>query len=107
MVNNRADRVARSRVFASVLVEDISADRHFLIGGNLNEGRGNITAYATYRDIEGITQSNRDYQRDYVLSLELIDVRGGGYDKESAMIRKGYHRTRLSKWRKYNIFTRG
>ena len=35
VVNNRADRVARSRVFAQILVEDISADRHFLIGNNL------------------------------------------------------------------------
>jgi poly-gamma-glutamate synthase PgsB/CapB len=36
VVNNRADRVPRSRVFARILVEDVSADRHFLIGGNLN-----------------------------------------------------------------------
>ena len=35
VVNNRADRVARSRVFASILVNDISADLHFLIGSNL------------------------------------------------------------------------
>jgi poly-gamma-glutamate synthase PgsB/CapB len=35
VVNNRADRVPRSRVFARILVEDIYADRHFLIGGNL------------------------------------------------------------------------
>lgn len=35
VVNNRADRVARSRVFAHILVDDISADRHFLIGNNL------------------------------------------------------------------------
>lgn len=36
VVNNRADRVARSRVFASILVNDVSADRHFLIGTNLD-----------------------------------------------------------------------
>ncbi len=36
VVNNRADRVARSQVFARILVNDISADRHFLIGGNLS-----------------------------------------------------------------------
>jgi gamma-polyglutamate synthase len=36
VVNNRADRVPRSQVFASVLVNDLSADRHVLIGGNLN-----------------------------------------------------------------------
>lgn len=36
VVNNRADRVARSRVFSSILVNDISVDRHFLIGTNLD-----------------------------------------------------------------------
>ncbi|MGL4554168.1 MAG: hypothetical protein ACRC33_23640 [Gemmataceae bacterium] len=36
VVNNRADRIPRSRVFAAILVNDLSADRHFLIGGNLN-----------------------------------------------------------------------
>lgn len=36
VVNNRADRIARSRVFASILVNDISADRHILIGTNLD-----------------------------------------------------------------------
>ncbi|MGL5838593.1 MAG: hypothetical protein ACRCY3_08850 [Sphingorhabdus sp.] len=35
VVNNRADRVPRSRVFARMLVEDLSADRHFLIGSNI------------------------------------------------------------------------
>ncbi|MEN8219331.1 MAG: hypothetical protein ABFS56_23815 [Pseudomonadota bacterium] len=35
LVNNRADRIARSRVFASLLVEDISADQHFFVGTNL------------------------------------------------------------------------
>jgi len=36
VVNNRADRVSRSRVFASILVNDISVDRHFIIGTNLD-----------------------------------------------------------------------
>jgi poly-gamma-glutamate synthase PgsB/CapB len=35
VVNNRADRIARSRVFAGILVDDINADYHFLIGSNL------------------------------------------------------------------------
>lgn len=35
VVNNRADRVPRSRVFARILVQDVSADRHFLIGSNI------------------------------------------------------------------------
>jgi poly-gamma-glutamate synthase PgsB/CapB len=36
VVNNREDRVPRSRVFADILVRDAMADRHFLIGTNLN-----------------------------------------------------------------------
>lgn len=36
VVNNRADRVPRSRVFARILVEDVSADRHVLIGSNID-----------------------------------------------------------------------
>jgi gamma-polyglutamate synthase len=36
VVNNRADRVPRSRVFARILVEDVAADRHVLIGSNID-----------------------------------------------------------------------
>ncbi len=36
VVNNRADRISRSRVFAKILVSDMSVDRHVLIGRNLN-----------------------------------------------------------------------
>jgi len=42
VVNNRADRIARSNVFARILVHDISADRHVLIGNNLKGLQGYI-----------------------------------------------------------------
>lgn len=42
VVNNRADRIARSKVFAGILVEDICADRIVLIGSNLKGLRGYI-----------------------------------------------------------------
>lgn len=41
-VNNRADRVSRSQVFARVLVEDIFAHRIVLVGTNLRGMRGYI-----------------------------------------------------------------
>ena len=44
VVNNRADRVPRSQVFAHILVADISADRHYLIGANLEGLHGYIQA---------------------------------------------------------------
>ena len=31
------------------------------VGGNFNGGRGNVTAYATYRNIEAVLQGRRDY----------------------------------------------
>lgn len=36
VVNNRSDRVPRSKVFAGILVSDIRVDRFYLIGSNLN-----------------------------------------------------------------------
>lgn len=51
----------------------------------------------------GTTESNRSYQRDYVLTLELVNVNDGSYDKESAKIRKGYHTSRLGKLSNYSL----
>jgi poly-gamma-glutamate synthase PgsB/CapB len=42
VVNNRADRVTRSEVFARILVEDAAADAHLLIGTNLSGLRSYI-----------------------------------------------------------------
>ena len=47
----------------------------------------------------GTTQKNGDYQRDYLLTLELVNIHDGHYEKESASIRKGYRRSL-----KYKIF---
>lgn len=50
----------------------------------------------------GTTQSNGDYQRDYLLTLELLDIHTGESLKESAMLRKGYHKTILGKLKHYD-----
>lgn len=42
VVNNRADRVPRSRVFAQILIDDFMADAHLLIGSNLQGMQGYI-----------------------------------------------------------------
>jgi gamma-polyglutamate synthase len=42
VVNNRGDRVPRSRVFAQILVDDFIADAHLLIGSNLQGMQGYI-----------------------------------------------------------------
>lgn len=49
VVNNRADRIARSEVFARILVRDVAFDRHVLIGTNLEGLMGFLgTALDTY-----------------------------------------------------------
>jgi hypothetical protein len=45
----------------------------------------------------GTTRNNRDSQRDYMLTLELVDIHTGHPDKESATIRKGYYKSCLGK----------
>ena len=48
----------------------------------------------------GTTDSNgKDYQRDYMLTLELVDVHSGAYDKESATLRKNYASSLIGKAR--------
>lgn len=45
----------------------------------------------------GTTVQNQKSQKNYVLTLELVNIQTGGYDKESAEIRKGYYKTRLGR----------
>jgi Peptidoglycan-synthase activator LpoB len=45
----------------------------------------------------GTTRANADYQRDYELTLELVDIRTGEQDKQSAMLSKGYHHSWTSR----------
>jgi hypothetical protein len=44
----------------------------------------------------GTTQGNGNFQRDYLLTLDLIDIQTGAPDKEIAKVRKGYHSSRLN-----------
>ena len=49
----------------------------------------------------GTTRSNKDYQRDYLLTLELLDIHTGEALKESADLRKGYHKSKLGELKHY------
>jgi hypothetical protein len=49
----------------------------------------------------GTTKSNDNYQRDYQLTLELLDIHSGEALKESAMLRKGYAKSKMSLFRQY------
>ncbi|MFL5319258.1 MAG: hypothetical protein ACJ790_06340, partial [Myxococcaceae bacterium] len=56
VINNRWDRVARSEVFARIMVEDACADRHVLIGTNL----------------EGLQKYVRDALDQYLARTEIV-----------------------------------
>lgn len=57
------------------------------------EQQGQPVEYLLYAKItSGTTRKREDMQRDYVLTLELVNVKTGEYDKESAVVRKKYHR---------------
>jgi hypothetical protein len=45
----------------------------------------------------GTTRENKDYQRDYLLTLEMVDLRTGAQDKQSAEISKAYYHSWASR----------
>lgn len=46
----------------------------------------------------GTTKNNGSSQRDYLLTLELVDLHTGTPQKEMAEVRKGYHKSLLGRW---------
>jgi len=58
--------------------------------------------YLLYAKVtSGTTRNNNSTQKDYELVLELVDMHSGESDKETANLRKGYHKTGLGKIRNY------
>ncbi len=67
--------------------------------------QGTVVDYLLYAKItSGTTDRNASQQRDYMMTLEMVNVRSGEYLKESASIRKGYSKTRAGKWWNYGPF---
>lgn len=66
---------------------------------------GSPVDYLLYATItSGTTDRNRTSQRDYLLTLEIVNLHTGDFLKESAKIRKGYSKTRAGKWWNYGVF---
>lgn len=61
-----------------------------------------VLLYATITS--GTTDRNKSTQRDYLLTLEMVNLQTGEYVKESSKIRKGYHKTRAGKWWNFGFF---
>ncbi len=67
--------------------------------------QGTPVDYLLYATITtGTTDRNKSTQRDYLLTLEMVNLHSGDYLKESAKIRKGYHKTRAGNWWNFGPF---
>lgn len=98
------DAVSRRYVQEALRVSRLRPDSLF-IPDNMRtftavlEQHGQPVDYLLYATVtSGTTQNNHSKQRDYTLTLELVDVHSGSYDKQNATIRKGYHKTAAGKW---------
>lgn len=96
--------VSRRMVDAALLETRLRPDSLFLPGNRelftaALGRRGTPVDTLMYATItSGTTDRNNSTQRDYVLTLEMVDLHSGEYVKESAKLRKRYHKTRAGKW---------
>ena len=101
--------VSRRMVDAALLETRLRPDALFLPGNRdlfaASLGRQGMPIdtlmYATITS--GTTDRNNSTQRDYLLTLEMVNLHNGEYVKESAKIRKGYHKTRAGKWWNFGL----
>ncbi|HEY0984335.1 MULTISPECIES: penicillin-binding protein activator LpoB [unclassified Schlesneria] len=101
LVNIRAVKAALQQ--ANLRPDDLytpSARRK--LAGVMEQEREPIDYFLYATITSGTTRSNgKDYQRDYLLTLELVNFETGHTEKESAELRKGYHKSKLGKLRNY------
>jgi len=70
VINNRADRVSRSRVFGSIVAKDINFDRCILIGNNLAGFKGYIReAWAEWVSEVNLTGESSDTPESILLAM--------------------------------------
>lgn len=79
-----------------------------LVPGNMRmfaasmEQQGAPFDYLLYATLtSGTTRENKEMQRDYLLTMELISVDCGAYDKQVASLSKGYYHSKPAKWMSY------
>lgn len=62
------------------------------------EQMGQPFDYLLYATVtSGTTVSNKDYQRDYLLTLEMVHIKTGAADKEMATLSKAYNVSAMAK----------
>ncbi len=78
--------------------DELFVPEHMRTFAQVMEQQGQPFDYLLFAKLtSGTTRQNHDYQRDYVLTLELVDIRSGEQDKQSAMLSKAYHHSWISR----------
>ncbi len=101
--------ISRRLVDAALLETRLRPDSLFLPANRdlfaASLGRqGTPVDYLLYANItSGTTDRNKTSQRDYLLTLELVNLRTGDALKESAEIRKGYSKSVAGKWWNFGL----
>ena len=73
----------------------------------LMEQQGQPFDYLLYATLtSGTTHEEKDSQRDYLLTMEMVEVRTGQYDKQSATLSKGYYHSKVAKWMSFSGWKR-
>ena len=79
--------------------DQVFVPQNMRVFSQVMEQQGQPFDYVLYATLtSGTTRDNKEYQRDYLLTLELVDVRSGQYDKQSATVSKGYYHSPVAKW---------
>jgi hypothetical protein len=112
-------RILNSQIYQSVSQRYVAAGLHecglrpdqLMIPSNMQrftaalEQQGQPFDFMLYATItSGTTHDNKDYQRNYLLTLEMVNVHNGQYDKESAEIDKKYNVSAMAKIKSWNPF---
>lgn len=104
------DAVSRRMVDAALIETRMRPDA-LLVPGNMQlftsvlQRNGQPVDYLMFAKLtSGTTQRNSSTQRDYLLTLEVVDTRTGAYRKEQAEISKGYHASPLGKLANYSLW---
>lgn len=110
---NTFEAVSRRMVDAALVETRLRPDA-LLVPGNMQlftsvlQRQGQPIDYLLYATLtSGTTERNSSTQRDYLLTLEMVDTRTGAYRKEQAEIRKGYHKSPLGKLANYSFWPKG
>jgi hypothetical protein len=104
------EAVSRRMVDAALIETRLRPDS-LLVPSNMQlftavlQRQGQPVDYLLYATLtSGTTERNSSSQRNYLLTLELVDTRTGSYQKEQAEIRKGYHKSPLGKLANYSLW---